>query len=293
MCFEELLVNRSDEEIEVDILAELVESECKDKDWFILEFSAFSSINGYLQFIFATPDGAVNSIALAIIHNYLLKNNYLSKLLLKRKQLIYFDYYGDLIELEWDKELKKFISHRYGDIFNELKNNIPTAIEEKINEEYNFYSYFNEESLFFFLKTKVSALAEQENNAEEELVVKEDSIETGYDYEIFVKNIFDALEWKTFLTSKSGDQGADIIIEKHDLRFVIQCKFYSSAVGNKAVQEVIAAKGFYEAFGAIVITNADYTKSARQLAESQSIALLHDSQIVSWSNGLDEVISQT
>lgn len=109
-----------------------------------------------------------------------------------------------------------------------------------------------------------------------------------HEYESIVSNMFEILGWDTLITLKSGDQGADIIIEKYNMKFVVQCKLYSQPVGNKAVQEVIAAKGFYEAFGAIVVTNNDYTKSARQLAESHSVILLHDSQILEWNNIFDE-----
>ena len=104
--------------------------------------------------------------------------------------------------------------------------------------------------------------------------------------------MFALLDWETLVTPKSGDQGADLIIEKYGLKFVVQCKFYNNPVGNKAVQEVIAAKGFYDAWGAIVVTNSDYTKSARQLAESHGVILLHDSQILEWSQLVDDEISQ-
>ena len=119
-----------------------------------------------------------------------------------------------------------------------------------------------------------------------------DDITDGYQYELVTKEMFTLLDWETFVTPQSGDQGADLIIEKYGLKFVVQCKFYSNPVGNKAVQEVIAAKGFYDAWGAIVVTNSDYTKSARQLAESHGVILLHDSQILEWSQLVDDEISQ-
>ena len=119
-----------------------------------------------------------------------------------------------------------------------------------------------------------------------------DDITDGYQYELVTKEMFALLDWETLVTPKSGDQGADLIIEKYGLKFVVQCKFYSNPVGNKAVQEVIAAKGFYDAWGAIVVTNSDYTKSARQLAESHGVILLHDSQILEWSQLVDDEISQ-
>lgn len=48
--------------------------------------------------------------------------------------------------------------------------------------------------------------------------------------------------WTTRLTPATGDQGADVVAEKEGIRMVVQCKLYSQPVGNKAVQEVFAAK---------------------------------------------------
>ncbi|WPP75524.1 restriction endonuclease (plasmid) [Acinetobacter pittii] len=73
-----------------------------------------------------------------------------------------------------------------------------------------------------------------------------------------------------------------------NLNFSNLGKLYLQRLYATKPQEVIAAKGFYEAFGAIVVTNNDYTKSARQLAESHSVILLHDSQILEWNNIFDE-----
>ena len=47
---------------------------------------------------------------------------------------------------------------------------------------------------------------------------------------------------------------------------VLQCKLYARPVGNKAVQEVAAARTFYDAGFAAVVSNADYTEAARRLA---------------------------
>ena len=54
----------------------------------------------------------------------------------------------------------------------------------------------------------------------------------------------------------------------------VQCKLYSSNVGNKAVQEVIAAKGLFSTDYACVVSNAGYTACAKELAESLKVSLL-------------------
>src|SRR5260364_238896 len=54
---------------------------------------------------------------------------------------------------------------------------------------------------------------------------------------------------------------------------------YSQPVGNAAVQEVIAGKVFEQADLAVVVSNATFTKSARQLATSAGVLLLHHEQL--------------
>ena len=75
------------------------------------------------------------------------------------------------------------------------------------------------------------------------------------------------------VTKGSGDQGVDIIAERDGIRYAIQCKCYSSTVGNKAVQEVYAGKDFYRCQIGVVMTNNYFTKSAIELAESNGTIL--------------------
>lgn len=65
----------------------------------------------------------------------------------------------------------------------------------------------------------------------------------------------------------------------NNFRLVEQCKKYINPVGNKAVQEAIAGREYYEADVAVVVTNSSYTKSARRLASASNVKLLHHSQL--------------
>lgn len=82
------------------------------------------------------------------------------------------------------------------------------------------------------------------------------------------------LGWKARATQASGDQGADVVAQKGEHMLVVQCKLYSQPVGNKAVQEISAARAHYGASLAAVVTTAGYTKSAVQLAHSNKVVLL-------------------
>ncbi len=101
------------------------------------------------------------------------------------------------------------------------------------------------------------------------------NISTGYDFETYIANLYKILGYKIInLTSKSGDQGADVIIEKNNIKYAIQVKYYSTPVGNKAVQEVVAAKNFYKTNKAMVVTNSTYTQQAKLLAKANDVILV-------------------
>ena len=102
---------------------------------------------------------------------------------------------------------------------------------------------------------------------------------TGIEYENYCKSLLEQKYWMCKLTPKSGDQGADIIGERQNIVMVFQCKRYKASVGNKAIQEAYAAKGHYKADDCAVVSNADYTKSARELAQSLNVHLLHHSDL--------------
>lgn len=78
---------------------------------------------------------------------------------------------------------------------------------------------------------------------------------------------------KVSVTKQVGDQGIDVIGHKAELSYGFQCKRWKNNVGNNAIQEVHAGKSYYSLDKAIVITNSNYTKSARELAEKLNVEL--------------------
>lgn len=71
----------------------------------------------------------------------------------------------------------------------------------------------------------------------------------------------------------SGDQGVDIVATKKKLRYAIQCKCYSSNLGNTPVQEVFAGRVHYGCDVAAVMTNSYFTAGAVELARSTGVFL--------------------
>jgi Holliday junction resolvase len=96
----------------------------------------------------------------------------------------------------------------------------------------------------------------------------------GHDFEywcagLLKNNGFSNVE----VTRGSGDQGVDIVAEKGGIKYAIQCKCYSSDLGNKPVQEVAAGKSFYHCQVGAVMTNRYFTAGAKELANANGILL--------------------
>lgn len=96
---------------------------------------------------------------------------------------------------------------------------------------------------------------------------------SGLEFEAYFTKILMKLGYNAQITKASGDDGGDIIATKENIKFVFQCKNYSNAVGNKAVQEVYTAKDIYKCNKAIVITNNYFTKQAKKEAEILAVEL--------------------
>ena len=101
----------------------------------------------------------------------------------------------------------------------------------------------------------------------------------GHEFEKWVALSLEKFGWKAFRSPGSGDQGIDVLADLNDVSLGLQCKLYSGTVGNKAVQECLAGKGYYKLDHAVVITNSSYTRSAKELAEKTGIHLLGISDI--------------
>ena len=96
----------------------------------------------------------------------------------------------------------------------------------------------------------------------------------GHQFEYFCadvlrKNGFGKVE----VTQGSGDQGIDILAEKDGITYAIQCKCYSSNIGNAAVQQAHTGKSLYRKDIAVVMTNRYFTSQATEEANSLGVKL--------------------
>lgn len=74
-------------------------------------------------------------------------------------------------------------------------------------------------------------------------------------------------------TAASGDQGVDILAERNGVKYAMQCKCYSSDLGNKPIQEVYAGKTLYKCHVGVVITNRRFTSGGKAAAEATGVLL--------------------
>ncbi len=186
--------------------------------------------------------------------------------------MVYEDDCGILVTKEWDKH-KRYIFETVlvQNLFQE--GFLPSEVATAIGDRDRIYSLIE--------TAAVSVPAYPEN-------LDISNVATGVDYERHCAAILEAAGWTTKLTKGSGDQGVDIVAVRHNWRVVLQCKFYhGQPVGNKAVQEVISARLYEGAKAAAVVSNAAFTKSARRLANSGKVLLLHHDELPSLEQRLD------
>ncbi len=96
----------------------------------------------------------------------------------------------------------------------------------------------------------------------------------GHQYEYQCAKILRNMGFsKVQVTKGSGDQGIDVIAYSGGKKYGIQCKYYTSPVGNHAVQEAFAGAKYYNCDVAVVMTNTTFTPAAEALAEKTGVLL--------------------
>lgn len=165
--------------------------------------------------------------------------------------------------------------HYFEQLFFYLKKYI---LEQKIPLKDNDGNEINNENLsgliFNMIKTTELEDFEKQLMGEKEYSIESIDTMNGFEFESFLKLLFEKMGYKVTHTKLSGDQGADLIIDKYGESTVVQAKRCNSRVSNDAIQEVVASIKHYKAKKGIVITNSEFTASAIELARSNNIILI-------------------
>ncbi|KNE04273.1 restriction endonuclease [Helicobacter pylori] len=107
----------------------------------------------------------------------------------------------------------------------------------------------------------------------------------GFEFEEYSKIFFTSKGFEVSITQKSGDYGADLIIEKDGIKWAVQAKRYSHKVSPKAIQEVVSSKAYYACEKACVITNSYFTQAAQKLAQANGVILIDRDEWVRFLGG--------
>lgn len=208
---------------------------------------------------------------------------HLSTLLKKRKRMLIKDDYGFIDDKNWQDELDYFLNRAIIPHIKETR--LDAAVCERFLRVANNTTDKDEKEDDFldvelqfvdrYIKLQIDGLLDfsiddgtLDKNTDISLL---DPIE----YEHFCADLLKENGWNVQVTKASGDQGIDILAEKDGFLLALQCKKYSSPVGNKAVQEAHSGGTFYEANAFAVVSPVEYTSSARELANSLNVHLFH------------------
>ena len=190
---------------------------------------------------------------------YAAVERHITTLAKRRRGLVYVDDYGRERKERWYRELRDFVKVEGLMPKPPPGFKIQTSVQEIIEG-------IDRDVLKHIAANPVS---------EESAIVRFTPSMSPQDYENLCASILMESGWQANATVATGDQGVDVIAEKSGVKVAIQCKLYSSPVGNKAVREVVAGRMHCGARYAVVVTNAGFTTSARELAQSTDTLLLH------------------
>lgn len=96
---------------------------------------------------------------------------------------------------------------------------------------------------------------------------------TGRQFEEKMSFLLESKGYRVELTPYIGDWGADLVVSRDGRKSVVQLKRWNRPVNTKAIQEVVASKAKYGCENAMVITNSQFTKAARELARVNHVEL--------------------
>lgn len=145
----------------------------------------------------------------------------------------------------------------------------------------------------FFTSEGKRVNASNESSEEKNNILKIESIDqmNGAEFEDFCAKLYQAKGYIVEQTPLSGDHGADLIAKAPDNKvYVIQCKRYSNTVSNTAIQEIYAAKSYYNADYSCVVTNSYFTQGARKLAKATNTLLVDRDSLILDINYLQNVL---
>lgn len=185
-------------------------------------------------------------------------SSHLGTLASKRRQLLYKDDYGNEERKPWRDEVGYFVDRV-----------CPPVVREAYSVKFGIAAD----------NTAAVDIEEWLDRLPHQLSPSYEPTMSGVEFERLVAERLVSVGAAVRSTPVTGDQGADLVVQHNGQTIVIQCKRSGSTVGNKAVQEAYAGRKFHGAEQAWVVSDAPFSRSARQLASSLSVRLVDFDQV--------------
>ena len=187
-------------------------------------------------------------------------------LLVKQKQLVIHDGYGNYKLDDWIRHANYFIDNVI----------LRQAKAQGIDVEATGPGTKLRDAV---TRTFLALLNSHPSAGEPEPDAGPPGIAPGQAYEVRCHDILRQQGWSVSLTPVTGDQGADLIADSGGRRLVLQCKCHAKPVGNKAVQEAFGALKMHGGDQAVVVSASGFTRSAEVLARVNGVLLVHHDQL--------------
>jgi len=192
-----------------------------------------------------------------------------------------------------DPMVRAFIDRYYDDSLCKIRgsnsrHNINIIVESFNQVQSSFETIFENDNTFKVLDfTPLLSYENKEHFSQKFISLEREANETlkkhnthfdnmdGGEFEQFCANLLIKNGYiNVQVTRGSGDHGVDILAETpNGSTYAIQCKRYSSSIGNKAVQEAYSGKTFYNRHIGVVMTNQYFTTAAIEAAEKTGVLL--------------------
>jgi restriction system protein len=102
-----------------------------------------------------------------------------------------------------------------------------------------------------------------------------------WEFEDAVAAIFERLGYRTEVTPKTGDFGADVLMwDRAGTKWAVQVKHHRNPVGRPTIQVMPSVARDLGAERAMVVTLSRFTKGAKEYAESRGVRLVEGDELV-------------
>ena len=126
----------------------------------------------------------------------------------------------------------------------------------------------------------IMSIFDKTEQIESDISIADTDEMSGIEFESFCMGVLQKNGFENVrMTETTGDYGGDLLAEKDEIKYVIQCKRYNSSIGISAIQEVVGSREVYHTHVGVVLTNSHFTKNAEILAEKTNVLLWDRSRL--------------